>query len=134
MHVSTEIKGTAIRQVNAAMVTEDGQYMLLRLQPQVGPEMILALPASQIGNLIQIAAQGATGAREKSGVDPNVKEAFVVAACNVHQAPEDRVLLSLTLAMGGELSFQLPAGVQQPLIDRLAATLPAPAVEPSQIN
>jgi hypothetical protein len=133
--VSTQIRGTGIRKVNAAMVTDDGQNMLLRLQPHAGPELVLALPAGQLNNLILLAAQGASDSRRKREVDPGLKEAFVVEDWEIHLEPEDRVLvLSLTLAGDAELSFRLPIGIQQPMIDKLAATVAPPPADPSQPN
>ena len=133
--MSTQINGVGIRKVQAAMVTDDGQNMLLRLQPMAGNEMVLAIPQNQISNLILLAAQGASGARTKRGVDPNIKEAFIVEDWELHLEPEDRALvLSLILAAGAELSFRLPFGVQQPMIDKLAATVAPPPADTSQLN
>jgi hypothetical protein len=117
------------------MVTEDGENMLLRLQPHVGEEMVLALPAGEITNLILLAAQGMTQSRANRGIDPNVKEAFIVEDWDLLLEPEDRVLvLSLTVKGKGELSFRLPLGVEQPLIDKLAATVAPPPADASQLN
>jgi hypothetical protein len=133
--VSTQIKGLAISRVEGAMVTDDGSNMLLKLQQSGGTELVLAFPAEQIGNLIQLAAQSATGARAAQGADPAVRESFVVEGWDVGLGSEDRaVVLTLKLRGGAELSFMLPQGVQQPLIDKLAATVAPPPADASQLN
>jgi hypothetical protein len=117
------------------MVTDDGRNVLLRLEPQAGPEIVLAFPAGQINNLIHLLARSGSGARKKRGVDPGMKEAFVVEDWELHVEPEDRVLvLSLMLAGEAEMSFRLPLGIQQPLIDKLAASVAPQPTEPSQLN
>jgi hypothetical protein len=134
--VSTQIRGMAIRKIDGAMVSDDGLHMLLRLQPMAGEEIVLSMPADQISALIGVAAQAASGARARRGVAAGTKEAFAVEKWDVHTAgPENgTVVLSLTLAGNAEMSFRLPEGIQQPLIDKLAASIPPSATDPSQIN
>ncbi|MDB5721301.1 MAG: hypothetical protein JWP15_1919 [Alphaproteobacteria bacterium] len=133
--MSTEIRGTGIRSVAGALVTDDGRNVLLRLNPIVGPEMILALPASQLGNLMMMAAQSSSEAKRRRGDNPDVKEAFIVEDWRIDIEPQDRVLvLTLILAGETEVSFRLPTGVQQAMIDTLAATVAPPPADSDQIN
>jgi hypothetical protein len=117
------------------MVTEGGQNVILKMDPHAGPELALAFPTGELSKLILLAARGSTRARAAQGIDPAVKEAFAVEDWQLDLEPQDRVLvLSLTLSGGAELSFRLPLGIQQPLIDKLAATIAPRAAEPSQVN
>ena len=118
-----EIKGTAVKSIEGVRVTADGNHMLLTMQRTDDVEFTVAIPMTHVPGLMMLCSQSIGRAAEFAGKDAGTKEALTVESWEMNQDQSNHLVLSLTLAGGGEVSFRLPADSKQriaELADRVA--------------
>jgi hypothetical protein len=126
------IRARLIESIVDAATTADGGHVALRLRDVDAEEFTLGVPIEQIGQLIELGAQALRDCAQQ-GEDIEARllgtsGRFPVTWWNLARRPDDGiVVLTLTLASGGTLAFELPSAMADTL--GRAVTTAAPLVD-----
>jgi hypothetical protein len=112
--VPETITGIAVKSIERSVVTEDGAHMLLTYVGLDGKEATLAIPSEQLQGLLMLVSQSLNAADRNRGAPPEQKQAIEAVSWVLNEAPDKRLVISIRVPGGGQMSFVLPAkGDQQ---------------------
>lgn len=115
-----EFSATVVRELLGSLVTADGQHMGLKLGLADGSEQTLAIPRSEILKLVELAALSQTQSDQVLGINPQERSAFSATWWELgFEKASKTAVLTLTLASGGKLSFQLPGNMPKAILEAL---------------
>lgn len=118
----TNILAIPINEISGAMVTEDGQKMLLKFVQANGNDLILAIPRDQFLNFVDMAALSQKQSDDILKIDPNIKSAFHVKWWELgFDKTTKTAVLTLTFGAGGKLSFRLSENMPKDILETLQA-------------
>ena len=102
------ITGVAVKSIEHARVTEDGGNMLLTYKGRDDRETTLAIPAEELEHLLLLAAEGLSRSQKRRNAPIEQRRVVEAKTWGINEAPDKRLVLSLWLQGGAELSFLLP--------------------------
>ena len=103
------ITGTAVAALEQAMVTDDAGHMILTYKKHDGTTENLAIPAGQLGGLLELTMQCNGRIQQKKGL----RTAVPAESWEIHVDDEDRMIFTVGLAGGAWLAFVLPLESRQ---------------------
>lgn len=107
------ITGIAVKSIERALVTDDGSHMLLTYKGHDDREATLAIPRELLQGLIMLTGQSINRIAQKRGLPPERREVMEASSWVLNEAPDKRLVMSVRVAGGAELSFVLPIKGQQ---------------------
>lgn len=111
--MSETITGIAVKSIERALVTDDGSHMLLTYKGNDGREATLAIPREFLQGLLMLTGQSIARIAQKRGLPPEQREVMEASSWVLNEAPDKRLVMSIRVAGGAELSFVLPMKGQQ---------------------
>lgn len=107
--MADQISGTLVGSIDRAIVTGDGAHMLLTYKRADGEPQALAIPVEQLRGLLTLISQSVSSAGEKRGRPADQRDAVVAESWKLEESPDKRLVMTIRLNGGGDLSFILPA-------------------------
>jgi len=107
--------------IDGSMSSSDGQTFYLKAERDDGNPVMLGFPHTEIPNIIELAAMQLAHGRDAEG--QSVVTAFQSTSFTVGRGPNGEVVLSLTVGQTGRISFLLPDGMPEQIIEVLAKSV-----------
>lgn len=115
--MSETITGVAVKSIERAHVTDDGAHMLLTYKGHDDRETTLAIPRELLQGLIMLTGQSVNRIAHKRGLPPEQREVMEASSWVLNEAPDKRLVMSVRVAGGAELSFVLPMKGEQEIFN-----------------
>lgn len=111
--MSETISGTAVKSIERALVTDDGNHMLLTYKGPDGQEANLAIPADQLEHLLLLSLEGINRSKQRRDAPADQRRVLEATSWAINEAADKRLVMTLWLPGGAEVSFVLPVKGQQ---------------------
>lgn len=131
------IQASEISRIDGGQISDDGNFLLLKMTQADGSEIVLAIPSSQMTSLVDMSALGLAQAHKIKNPLSQEKVAYKASWWELgRDQPTESVILSLTFGAGGTLNFILPQPMPQAILDTLQVMLgqsnpPTPTTKPN---
>lgn len=132
-----EIAAFPIETLSGVMTTDDGLHTLIKAVMPNGAAIDLALPTSQMGNLIEMAAFGLTDGRKKQGIPKEEILGFPATWFEIGiDALSGQTILTMTIGAGGKITFMFDKVMAAQMLETLQVGLgrPTEIIAPSIKN
>ncbi len=106
--MSETITGIAVKSIDHARVTEDGGNMLLTYTGRDERQTTLAIPAEELEHLLLLGAEGLSRSQKRRNAPVEQRRVVEAKTWGVNETVDKKLVLSLWLQGGAELSFLLP--------------------------